>query len=245
MSNPKMGTSSGRKKVRAKIQEFYDEITKKGLQKNKSGSELIRFQRILAQIGKYCSLDEINSVLDIGCNIGKFLQFLPFKYKYGVDISPFAVKIAKNEGVNAKVVDVEAEKLPYKANFFDMVFCMEILEHLFDASLLFLEIKRVLKPRGYLYITVPNQLFKLRNRLAILAGWYTVLEKNPYKACHIRFFKKNVLRDLVLREGFKVIYVGGLPVRFRGHSFGGLGGFLATRFTDLFVDYTLLAQKPG
>jgi len=238
--------------MRTEVQKFYDEIHKKGWRGYMNKSELLRFQRILTQIGKYCPLDEINYVLDIGCRFGEFLKFLPFKHKYGVDISPFAVKKAKKSGIHAKVVNVENKKLPYEDNFFDMVFCMEILEHLFDASLLFSEVKRVLKPKGYLYITVPNDLFMLSRRLAILVGQDIFIKQgvresgDVYKGPHIRFFKKSSLRDLVLKKGFKIIYVGGLPYRFfKGkYSLGLVGEFLATHFTDLLVNYTLLAQKP-
>ncbi|MEW6593157.1 MAG: methyltransferase domain-containing protein, partial [Candidatus Hadarchaeota archaeon] len=189
-------------------------------------------------------VEKISRVLDIGCGRGAFLEFLPFKEKYGVDISRSAVNEAKKRGIDARVVDIETEKLPYESNFFDIIFCMEILEHLLDASILFSEVRRVLKPGGYFYITVPNQLFILVNRMSILTGKYNLLDKDPYHARHIRFFKKSVLRDLVSSKGFKIVYVGGLPFRFRGRSLGVLGEVLANRFTDALVDYTLLARKP-
>lgn len=230
--------------MREKVQKYYDKKYK-GISAPLPKPELDRFQRVLNQVGKHSPLNKINRVLDIGCGRGDFLRFLPFKDKYGVDISPTAVKIAKSKGIRAEVVDIETKKLPYPNNFFDMIFCMEVLEHLLDSSLLFSEMRRVLKPKGYLYITVPNQLFILCNRVSIMAGKYNILDKDPYNARHIRFFKKITLQNLVSSKGFKVIYVGGLPFRLRGHSLGRLGEFLAAHHTDWLVDYTLLAQKPG
>lgn len=181
-------------------------------------------------------------MLDVGCGSGIFLEILPFKYKYGVDISEIAVEKAKGKGIVAQVVNVELEKLPYESDYFDLVFCMEILEHLFDASLLLSEIKRVLKPTAYVYCTVPNDIYRLPNRLAILAGKYFSKHK-PYASSHIRFFKKNLLENLFLENGFEIIYIGGVPLSYKGWRLP-LGEFLATHLTDLLVQhYSLLARK--
>lgn len=204
---------------------------------------LLRYQKDLAQVQKYVATNEDFRVLDIGCGDGRFLDFLPFKHKFGVDVSRIGVEIAKKRGIDAQVVDIEHEKLPHKSNSFDLVFCMEVLEHLFDISLLLSEIKRVLRQGGHVHVTVPNEVYRFDRRIGILFGKY-FLKIRPHEAAHIRFFSKSTLKNTFLKEGFKVVYIGGLPLSFKGELLP-LGGFLATHFADLLpFHYSLIAQKP-
>lgn len=192
--------------------KIFDNAYKEEINRQLDKIELLRFQKVLNQIKKHVRLDGNFRVLDLGCGTGKFLKFLPINHKYGVDISPVAVEKAVKNGINARTVNLENEKLPYKSNFFDLVTCMEVLEHLLDASLLLSEVRRVLKPGGHVYVTVPNDVYRLPNRLSILAGRY-FLKSHPYESMHIRFFKKSLLKNLLLREKFKIVYVGGGPVK--------------------------------
>lgn len=53
-----------------------------------------------------------------------------------------------------KKVDVN-KKFPFKNNSFDFVFCCSLIEHLKHPEKMISEIKRVLKPNGYLYLSFP------------------------------------------------------------------------------------------
>jgi len=204
---------------------------------------LLRYQKDISQVQKHVKIDENFRVLDIGCGDGRFLDLVPAKHKFGVDVSSVGVELAKKKGIDAHVVDVEHDKLPFESNFFDMVFCMEVLEHVFDISLLLSEIKRVLKPGGHIHATVPNEVYRFDRRARILLGGY-FLKIRPHEAAHIRFFNKSTLKGTFLKEGFKVVYIGGLPLSFRGELLP-LGGFLATHFSDLLpFHYSIIAQKP-
>jgi SAM-dependent methyltransferase len=50
----------------------------------------------------------------------------------------------------------DGKKLPFRDNSFDVILCLEVLEHLYDPFCLFVETYRVLKPQGELLITTPN-----------------------------------------------------------------------------------------
>ena len=54
------------------------------------------------------------------------------------------------------VKEEDATALSFPDNSFDVVICRELIEHVIDADLAFSEIRRVLKPKGYLLITTPN-----------------------------------------------------------------------------------------
>jgi len=58
---------------------------------------------------------------------------------------------------NVKVV-ADAANLPFEDGFVDGIICQSLLEHVADADAVIKEIKRVLKPGGWLYVSVPFML---------------------------------------------------------------------------------------
>jgi len=78
----------------------------------------------------------------------------------GVDINPL-VKELENEETKFYVADVK--KLPFKENSFDIIFCLDMLEHIKGLNKALLELKRVLRPRGSLLVSIPeeNSLYKI------------------------------------------------------------------------------------
>lgn len=127
---------------------------------------------------------------------------------WGIDASEEAVKLARGKGVDAKVGNME-ETFEFENDFFDMCILAEIIEHILDTDFFIQEIKRVLKPGGYLILSTPN-VASLGRRLMLLFG------KNPYfEACfgyppyatagHIRFFTKDLLFGFLRHKGFEII----------------------------------------
>jgi ubiquinone/menaquinone biosynthesis C-methylase UbiE/glycosyltransferase involved in cell wall biosynthesis len=98
-------------------------------------------------------------VLDVGCNSGEFLKYLKEKKGcevYGVDISAGMIDLCKTKGLeNVQVVD--ADTLPFPDAHFDVVTLMEVLMFFNEPVTYLKEIRRVLKPTGYLLGTVPHK----------------------------------------------------------------------------------------
>lgn len=164
-----------------------------------------------------------NRFLDIGCFDGTISYFfgsiLRAKEIYGVDISGKAVEAAKRNGIKAYELDIEEEDLPFKDNFFDAIFCGEVIEHLFDPDHLLDEINRVLKPNGSCIITTPN-LASWRNRLAIMVGfqpYFSAASLRNYNVGkltlrvdsgagrdHVRNFTLRGLKELLLLHNLRI-----------------------------------------
>lgn len=83
-------------------------------------------------------------ILDVGCGEKPYYSlFSPFAKRYiGID-------------VDKKVADIvaPAEKLPFKKSIFDLVVSFQTLEHCQNPSKVVAEMKRVLKPKGYMLLT--------------------------------------------------------------------------------------------
>lgn len=96
-------------------------------------------------------------VLDVGCGIGQYFNYLSECSICGVDFSLKAIDEAKREFPEADVrnCDLRTSSIPYEDNFFDCVFAAEIIEHLECPELLINDIKRVTKDGGLILITTP------------------------------------------------------------------------------------------
>lgn len=176
--------------------EHYDRGIKKNLfQKywhNKRFNEVLKF------------IKPVNgSVLDIGCHSGTFTKKILNKIGsnkiYGIDISHSAINLAKKRIPDGHFEVVNAEKLPFINNFFDAIFCLEVLEHVDHPEKVIEEIKRVLKIGGYAIFLVPtdNKLFKVIWSLWTM--YYPV-----WRHAHVQSFAGKNLENIINNGGLKI-----------------------------------------
>jgi len=72
-------------------------------------------------------------ILEVGCNVGNQLanlQKLGFNDLWGLEISEYALEIAKKQYARLNVVHSSAFDIPFKDNFFDLVFTSGVLIHI-------------------------------------------------------------------------------------------------------------------
>lgn len=69
-------------------------------------------------------------VLDVGCGDGLLLEKLPGTYKVGFDLSVTRLKRAKLRAPNSFFVCGDAQHLPFKRSSFDVISCLDTMEHL-------------------------------------------------------------------------------------------------------------------
>ncbi len=155
------------------------------------------FKNLFKPLKPYLKEIKRGRVLDIGCAYGFMLQKFPESFeKFGIDISDYAISKAKQRIPGAALIAQEAEKdLPFEKDFFDIVICNDVIEHLENPTLLLNNIRRVLKTNGIFYINTPN------------ANWLRekIFSRADEKEHHISLFShKNVL-DLLKGLGFNVI----------------------------------------
>lgn len=162
-----------------------------------------------------------DEVLDIGCGRGEMLK-LCSKHKIdtvGIDYSNAALRIVQNVlelDKKSKLVKANALTLPFSDSEFDVVFMMDIVEHLYSDELesSLKEVSRVLKPGGRLIVhTVPNlnyylyvyPIFRL-----LMKGVGKDLPKNPRDRVyhgHVHVNEQNIrsLKIILAKTGFQVL----------------------------------------
>jgi len=100
-------------------------------------------------------------ILEIGCADGILLPTLSphCEELYAIDIvSKFFKYIRRYNLPNLFLSKGDAQKMKYPSNFFDLIFCLETLEHVPHPELAVKEIKRVMKKGGLGVISVPIEL---------------------------------------------------------------------------------------
>jgi len=118
-------------------------------------------QKILVEFLKSISIKRNWNCLDAGCGIGNNLFTLSefFDRIIACDISQQALNYAEERFKNSRINFIQADikNLPFKDNFFDIVICTEVLEHIDDLTQARNELFRVLKKEnGYFIISTPN-----------------------------------------------------------------------------------------
>lgn len=152
------------------------------------------------------------NILDLGCGSGRNFGKIDGKI-FGVDFSGEMVKLAerhaKENGIDAEIVQAEAYKLPFENDFFDhaifiaSLHCIEDKENR-EESLR--ELFRVLKKGGEAMITVwsrNEERIKNKPREAMIP-W--TVGKNKYMRYYYIYDKKE-FEDLLESVGFKIVSI--------------------------------------
>lgn len=138
-------------------------------------------------------------------------------------------KFFKEFGINLVQEDFwQTKKLPFNSEFFDVVTCFEVIEHLPGHPLdLLREIKRVLKKDGTIIICSPNLLSTAR-KIRFLLGRHPYIfldmwlnEKFDKYYGHYREYTRKEHQILLERAGFKQVktFMVGEPTRTRAFNF--------------------------
>ena len=189
--------------------------------------------RFFEQAPRYLDIAEViarlrpRRLLDVGCGSGYLAKLLkaqvPGLVVNGVDISSQALDRARAHVDQVWQVDLDKSDLPASAGQYELVTCVEVLEHLYDPDHALGEIARVLASNGRAVVTVPNLAY-WRYRLDLLRG------RVPPPAAdrrHLHQFDHRLFAETLARAGLRL-------TRMTGH--GLCLGRLARRRPDLFSD---------
>jgi SAM-dependent methyltransferase len=93
-------------------------------------------------------------ILDAGCGSGRMLDELrPLGHVCGIDANADAVAATRRRGHVARLCEIE--RMPFADASFDLVTCLDVIEHTSDDRRTLRELRRVTRPGGFLVVTVP------------------------------------------------------------------------------------------
>lgn len=136
-------------------------------------------------------------VLDVGAGSGALVRRIPGAI--GVDISPKCREVMLGD----------IESLPFPDSTFDVVFVVDVIEHLSYSARHkgVIEVQRVLKPDGVLVATVPN-----REDMSLSTVRCPYCQAKFHRWGHTQSFSPSSLRYFLLLRGFKHVQIRALPL---------------------------------
>jgi len=130
-------------------------------------------------------------VLDAGCGSGRTLQELAGLGRVsGIELSPEAAAVARGRG-SFDVRIGRLEELPWEDGTFELITCLDVIEHTPDDRVTLRELRRVTRPGGWLLVTVP----------AYPALWSRHDEANH----HFRRYGRGSLRAAAVQAGWEPV----------------------------------------
>lgn len=182
--------------------------------------KLFTLEELRAKCGEILGLERLqrlkpfvpvrSRVLDVGCGLGYCSELLKESvyFYYGVEekesIRDLAFALYDSVRTNFKTF------VPSEQNFWDVVLLLELLEHVGDPESLIQKMCGYLRVGGRLIITTPNA-----------TSWYNVLRnwkhrdsleveyKRDGTECeHIVAWDTLTLKRLLVKNGFKIVYLG-------------------------------------
>lgn len=135
-------------------------------------------------------------VLEIGCASGGFSKYLTSAQEiWGVEPNQDAANRAATRMTRVLCGRYDQIENSLPDQYFDLVVCNDVIEHMVDHEAFFLDIRRKIKPGAYLVGSLPNvrhvtALFKL----VVLKDW-PYAESGILDRTHLRFFtERSILR---------------------------------------------------
>ncbi|MCX7619511.1 MAG: methyltransferase domain-containing protein [Acidimicrobiales bacterium] len=147
------------------------------------------------ELGPYLTSGAV--AVDVGCGTAESvetLRSLGAAAVVGTDVSLQALGHARRRDPAPPVLEAAAENLPFANGVADVVTSMDVIEHLDDDVVALREYRRVLRPGGILFVTVPAYQF--------------LWSAHDVRAAHRRRYRSQQLRRSVEAAGFVVERIG-------------------------------------
>lgn len=176
--------------------ENYDYVFKKYEYYFNKGCVHRWFRYLLSKIVENIDISKVNRALDVGCGEGSTVAYLSKQLENvkftGIDFSDVAIKIAKKrhdklQNLNFIIGDVKDIAPSSNTEGYDLVSCIEVLEHIDDWEKLLDTICHISKK--YVLLAFP-------------AGRMRDYEK---EMGHLRNFKKGEIEEFMLSRGYKIV----------------------------------------
>ncbi len=159
-------------------------------------TQRIQFQDYAQRIFRLLPI-QTGRFLDVGCGLGFLVKLANENgfLAYGIDSGKACIEVGQKKlKVNTHLSNLSSFRPKYK---FDMVVANHVIEHSDDPGEFLQQVKRNLKPGGWVLISCPN--FDSLMLWVFQERWYGLVPKQ-----HRFQFSPKSLRFLFEKEGFKV-----------------------------------------
>jgi 2-polyprenyl-6-hydroxyphenyl methylase/3-demethylubiquinone-9 3-methyltransferase len=191
-------------------------------------------------IQKHIALEN-KTLLDVGCGGGILSEALA---KLGaqvsaIDLAPQSIEIAKlhlyesNLSINYECIEVGAKAVQSPESF-DVITCMEMLEHVPDPAYIIQECAKLLKSGGMAFFSTLNRNFK-SYALGVVAAEYILNLVPQGTHDYQKFIKPAELRNMLKQAGFELVALSGMTYNPISQT--------AALSSDTSINYMVACQK--
>jgi len=158
---------------------------------------------------------EYSKVLEVGCNVGNFRQFVskPCQY-WGIEPLEEAANIAKNkiDKVLTGFYDEVASEIP--DNSFDLVIACDVIEHIEQPWDFLKSIKRKMTVNASVVFSIPNVRYYGNLKELLCEKDWKYKDRGILDITHLRFFTEKSIIRLLNENGFEIEIMKGInPVK--------------------------------
>ena len=186
-------------------------------------------------------------VLEIGCGGGGTLDWLKqsgrAQWTAGIELSSEAAAIASTRVDDVRCGDANVLLEQFPQDSFDLILCLDVLEHLVDPWEALSKIQGLLRPGGRIITSLPNVRHHSVVLPLLLRGRWEYRDAGIMDRTHLRFFSRQGIAGLMRGAGLREVRA--LPTYSWGSwdkwkdiaTLGLLRGLLA-------FQYLVLAERP-
>ncbi len=151
-------------------------------------------------------------ILDLGCGQGhiteKIRLAIPGSECTGLDYSVSAIEYAHLNFPQIDFAVADAYESPFAKEFFDVVVCNNLWEHVPDPLVLLSKIKQILKPDGWLVVSTPSR-YRLGNLARVLRGKPVIFMSKH----HVTEYSVGQVIEQLTYGGFRVLSARSRPAQ--------------------------------
>lgn len=203
------------------------------------------YSKMRLEMLKYLPKDSLK-ILEIGCGNGCFGEYLKKENNrevWGIELMPDEGKEA--EKILDRVFIGKCEdfinELP--DNYFDAIYCNDVLEHLFDPYSLLKDLKSKLSNKGVVISSIPNIRYHNQFKMFLFNKDWKYQDHGIMDFTHMRFFTGKSIRRMYEEAGYIVKAHEGInkTKSLKPYLLNIL--FLFTQWDIFYLQYATVASK--
>jgi 2-polyprenyl-3-methyl-5-hydroxy-6-metoxy-1,4-benzoquinol methylase len=145
--------------------------------------------------------DTYDNILDFGYGSGLLFPSLTAisRNLYGIDITSdpaIVLSVLKNLNIEAELKQEDITKANYPSDFFDLIICFSVFEHISDPDNILSEMYKIMKPGGKLLVGMPR-VDKSMEDLFKVIGFKNI---HQHHVCNHLDFISNASKYFILKK---------------------------------------------
>lgn len=155
--------------------------------------------------------DKVGRVMEIGCGCGDTLAWIKktrnASFTCGVELTNDSAETATSKVDHVECGDFETMELPQDLNGFDVILCLDVLEHFVDPWKAVSRLTALLSPGGVLITSIPNVRYFSVVLPLLFKGQWRYQEHGILDRTHLRFFTRQTAIQLATSSGMSLDFI--------------------------------------